>query len=107
MKPLHIEAKTVTAPSVGSGDLLADGLSKTQRELYVAMKAGAICHHMPYRGRFNPNAYYFRSDTMKRCTAAAEALLRRGLVERYDEDWRGHKLRVSANTKSSHGAAQP
>lgn len=83
--------------AVGSDGLLALRLPKTQQELYAAMKAGAICHHMSYRGSFNPTAYYFRSDTMKRCTAAAEALLKRGLIEKYDQDWRGHKLRALAN----------
>lgn len=64
------------------------------------MSAGVTLHYMPYSGRFNPNAYYFRDDTMKRCTAAAEALLKRGLVEKYDQDWRGHRLRVKANIRS-------
>jgi hypothetical protein len=55
-------------------------LTKNQQELLDAMKAGAICHYMRYAGRFNPTAYYFRSDTMMRCTKTAEALLARGLV---------------------------
>lgn len=58
------------------------------------MLKGAICYYQPYMGRFNPSAYYFRNDTMKRCTAAAEALVKRGLVERFNEDWRGHRLRA-------------
>lgn len=71
----------------------AKSLSKTQQELYDAMKGGVILYFMPYMGRFNPCSYYFRNDTLKHCTAAARALLERGLVEKYDEDWRGHKLR--------------
>lgn len=69
-------------------------ISKTQQELLGAMQKGVVCFYMPYAGRFNPNPYYFRSDTRKRCTAAAEALLKRKLVERYNEKWNGHQLRA-------------
>lgn len=72
----------------------ASKLTAPQRELYEAMLNGCTCFYMPYAGRFNPSAYYFRTDNMKRCTAQAKALLKRGLVEKYKEDWRGHKLRV-------------
>lgn len=69
-------------------------LPPTQKELLAAMKKGAVCHYMPYMGRFRPNAYYFRSDTMKHCTAAARALVEKGLVEVIDKDqWsERHKL---------------
>lgn len=67
-------------------------LSKTQLELLEAMKNGVKCHYMPYAGRFNPTAYYFRNDTMKRCTAAARALLEKGLAVKTNSDWRGHVL---------------
>lgn len=72
-------------------------LSKTQQELYDALNSGVICYFMPYRGRFNPNAYYFRKDNHKRCTAAAQALLEKGLAERFDTNkYNGdHKLRVA------------
>ena len=69
-------------------------LPKTQQELLDAMQAGVICHYMPYMGRLRPNPYYFRNDNMKRCTAAAGALLEKGLVEVFDKDWNGHKLRA-------------
>jgi hypothetical protein len=36
---------------------------------------------MPYAGRFNPTAYFFRSDNLKRCTAAANALVAKGLAK--------------------------
>ena len=49
---------------------------------------------MPYAGIFNPAAYYFRSENFKRCTAAAEALLAKGLAEKYDIAWRGHRVRA-------------
>lgn len=49
-------------------------LPKTQQELLDAMKSGVVIHYMPY-GRSNPHEYYWRSDTMKRCTAAANALI--------------------------------
>lgn len=67
-------------------------LTKPQQELYDAMLRGAKCIYMPFAGSFNPSAYYFRDDTMKRCTAAAKVLLKRGLVEKNVGDWRGHTL---------------
>jgi hypothetical protein len=57
------------------------------------MKTGVVVHHMPYAGRFNPSPYYFRNDTMKRCTAAADALYRKGFVELVG-DWNRQKLVV-------------
>ena len=56
-------------------------LSKSQAELLEAMQNGVKCYYMRYMGRFNPTAYYFRSDTMKRCTATAKALFDKGLLE--------------------------
>lgn len=69
-------------------------LSKTQQELYDAMKSGTSVYYMRFMGRFNPNPYYFRGDILKHCTAAARALEDKGLVERYDNDGVGHKLRA-------------
>lgn len=66
-------------------------LSKTQQELYDAMKAGVVVHYMPYAGRFNPNAYYYRSDTFKHCTAAANALISKGLAKN-EGVWNREKL---------------
>ena len=63
-------------------------LPKTQQVLYDAICTGTTCHLM--RG---VHSYYFRDDTYDLCTAAASALLKKGLVEVYDDDWRGHKLR--------------
>ena len=71
-------------------------LSRTQQELLEAMRGGVVCHYMPYSGRFNPTAYFYRSDNLKRCTAAAEALLKKGLVDEYDKSWRGSSLRIKA-----------
>jgi hypothetical protein len=69
-------------------------LPKTQAKLLEAMRKGVICHYMPYAGNFNPTAYYFRNDTMRRCTAQVKGLLERGLVEKFAEEWRGHKVRA-------------
>lgn len=66
-------------------------LSSAQQELYDAMKRGVTCIFMKYSGRGLGN-YYFRTDNHKRCTAQARALLDRGLVEKVNEDWRGHRL---------------
>ena len=76
-------------------------LSKTQQELLDAMRSGVVVHHMPYAGRFNPTAYYFRNDNMKRCTAAAEALLNKGFAEKYGVDFRGHKLRAALQKETT------
>jgi hypothetical protein len=66
-------------------------LSTTQQELYDAMKSGVVVHFMPYAGRFNPNEYFFRNDTMKRCTAAAHALCKKGLAT-IEGGWNTKKL---------------
>lgn len=73
-------------------------LPKSQQELLDAMQAGAVLNFMPYFGRFNPQEYYYRSDTHRRCTAPAKALLAKGLVERFDMNFRGHKLRLVTRT---------
>lgn len=76
-------------------------LSPLQQNLYDAMRQGVRVHWMPYQGRFG-GAYYFRSDTMKHCTKQVEALLKRKLVEVFDENphnsW--HKVRAIANQNS-------
>lgn len=69
-------------------------LSKTQQELLDAIASGVTVHFSPYAGRFNPHEYYWRDDTMKRCTAAASALVDKGFVDKVDVSWRGHKLRA-------------
>ena len=77
-------------------------LSLLATELHAAMQHGVTCFYMPYMGRFNQTPYYIRSDTHKRCTKQAEALLKAGLVETYNHDWRGHSLRVTPNAEA-HG----
>lgn len=66
-------------------------LSKTQQELYDAMKRGVVCHFMS-----GLNCYYFRCDSMKRCTTTARALLKTGLIEKFDENKYNadHSLRI-------------
>jgi hypothetical protein len=71
-------------------------LSKTQQELLDAITGGTRVHYMPYMGNFNEKAYYFRCDTLKRRTAAARALLEKGLVEKCNTDFRGHGLKAKA-----------
>lgn len=68
-------------------------LSKTQRALLAAMEKGVRVIYMRYSGRMNPHPYYFRCDTYARCTAAADALLKKGLAKRIKEDGFGaHEL---------------
>jgi hypothetical protein len=69
-------------------------LPKSQQDLLSAMEGGVTCFYMRYMGRFNPTPYYFRSDTNRRCTAAALALLGKGLVEKFDVLVGDHKLRI-------------
>jgi hypothetical protein len=57
-------------------------LPKTQAELLDALRSGVVLHYMPYMGTFNSTAYYFREDNHKRVTAAASALLKKGLAKR-------------------------
>lgn len=70
-------------------------LSRTQQELLDAMKEGVTCFYMPYIGRFG-GAYYFRSDNHARCTSAANALFRMGLVEEFNKQKynSAHELRI-------------
>lgn len=69
-------------------------LSAKSAELLEAMRKGVVCHYMPCAGWFNPTAYYFRTDNRDRCTAQVKALLERGLIEKYDQGMRGHKVRA-------------
>lgn len=69
-------------------------LSKPQQELLDAISAGIRVSFAPYAGRFNPKEYYYRWDTHAKCTVAATALLDKGLVEKFDDTWRGHDLRL-------------
>lgn len=57
-------------------------LPKTQAELLEAMRNGVEVRYMRYMGSFNPNAYYYRTDNLKRCTAPVKALLEKGLAEK-------------------------
>lgn len=69
-------------------------LSRYQRELLDAMHAGVRVHYIRRKTMLNATAYYFRSDTMKRCTRAALALLAWGVVEKIDGAPEcGHQLR--------------
>lgn len=56
-------------------------LSATQAKLLAQLQGGAVLHYMCYMGRFNPTPYYFCSSDMERCTKAAEALIKKGLVQ--------------------------
>jgi uncharacterized protein YfaP (DUF2135 family) len=56
-------------------------LPKSQRDLLAAIESGVKVFYMKYMGRFNPTPYFFRGDTMARCTAAANGLLDKGRVK--------------------------
>lgn len=64
-------------------------LTHNQVELLADMKRGVRVHFMG-----GPDGYFFRTDTMKRCSVTAQALEKRGLVERYKEDWKGYQLKA-------------
>ena len=84
-------------------------LPKTQADLLEALRKGVTLHYMPYMGTFNSTAYYFRDDNHRRVTAAATALLSKGLAEKYDVTWRGHRVRASGDDASAcrHASARP
>lgn len=71
-------------------------LSKTQQELFEAMKSGTTVRFMPYAGRFNPNPYYYRGDNFKRITSAAMGLRKKGIAVPGKKDIRGaHTLELT------------
>lgn len=75
--------QTTESPAVGGPvERMVRPLPKTQQDLLDAMRAGVRVVYMPYAGWFNPTAYFFRSDTHKRVTAAANALIEKGLAKR-------------------------
>ncbi|MBI5255390.1 MAG: hypothetical protein HY855_02745 [Burkholderiales bacterium] len=90
-------SNTQTHPALaGQVDRHVRPLPKTQAALLEALRKGVTLHYMPYMGTFNPAAYYFRDDNHQRVTAAATALLSKGLAETYDVTWRGHRVRAKA-----------
>lgn len=69
-------------------------LSKTQQELLDSMMAGVrviSCHDMGYPGE---TSYYIRSDTNTLCTSAANALIKKELVDKIRISSRQHLLRI-------------
>jgi hypothetical protein len=67
-------------------------ITTKQASLLEAMKGGVVVRLMIHPG------YCFRSDDFTRCTAQVNGLLRRGLIEEYDRDWRGAKYRPTTET---------
>jgi hypothetical protein len=82
----------------------APKLSKTQQELLDAMKAGAKVSFDIGVGY----SHYSRSDTNKKCTAAAKALLENGLVKRVNDGrLHGmHSLRIKQCNQYLNGRRQ-
>ncbi len=70
-------------------------LSPTQRALFDLMSHGLVVKFLPSFGRFAPREQYVGRGN-RPCTAAARALLAKGLVEAYDWDKHDgrHKLRL-------------
>lgn len=66
-------------------------LSAAQAELLESMRKGVAVHYLS-----GLDSYYFRSDTMRRCSSQVRALLKRGLVEEFDSTWRGAKVRIKS-----------
>lgn len=65
----------------------AKPLTALQRETLEALATpGAVAHYMPYQGRFNPNAYWFRTTDHARCTRQVEALLKMGLLDHLPDE---------------------
>ena len=66
------------------------------RVLSELSKQGVVAHYMPHAGH-GTSSYYFLTSTHERCTAQIRALLKRGLVEKYDCSQFGdrHKVRIT------------
>jgi len=65
-------------------------LTPKQTELLEAMRSGVICHFVA-----GMDGYYFRMDTLKRCTATVVALRARGLLDEFDATGYGrHSVRL-------------
>ena len=62
--------------------------SKAQKELLDAIRAGVKVHFLT-----GLNARYFRYDGKPIHFKTADFLLTHGLVEKYNEDWRGWILK--------------
>lgn len=58
---------------------MSEKLSKAQAELLEAMRRGVRCHYVA-----GVDAYYFRTDTMRRCTATAFVLRDKGYARVID-----------------------
>lgn len=72
-------------------------LTKTQQELYDAMKAGVVVKFVA-----RSPEYYWRSDTYRNCTVAARSLLVMDIAEKYDTQLDGaFKLRIKPNPSDS------
>ena len=56
-------------------------LSKTQKELLIALQNGDRLFYMPYMGNYRPIPYFFLSSSFKRVTAAAKALIEKRLIK--------------------------
>lgn len=69
------------------GDVMGR-LSPAMTALLDDMRGGVKVHLMK-----GYSAYFFRDDNFKRCSAQVDGLLKRGLVELYDESWCGAMVR--------------
>lgn len=55
-------------------------LKDEQKRLLAYVQNGGRLIYRPYQGRFNPNPYYYRSDTHAHVSVDAKALLAHGLI---------------------------
>jgi hypothetical protein len=65
-------------------------LHKTQAALLDALRSGVKLHYVPCIG------IYFRGDNLQGVTAAARALLSKGLAEKHDQTLEQHRVRAKA-----------
>lgn len=74
----------------------------TDRQLAVLRelaKPDARAYYQPYMGRFNPNAYWFLSTTMRRATKEVRVLVARGLLDTKSKDPFGGNTTATINAK--------
>jgi hypothetical protein len=69
-------------------------LPKTQVALLAKMASGESLHYMGYMGRFNSVPYYL-CGVLHRCTAAANALIEKGLIVRHQQGFANQTFTLS------------
>lgn len=74
-------------------------LTDKQERVLAALQEGKKCSYHPYSGRFNPNRYYY-VDSVGKATREVDKLLELGLVEKCDDGYRSHSIKLTEEGKA-------